>query len=256
MSKINTKKRRQPCNTLASHFSSWVAPSLVDEYRKWQEKEMIRTELPSGCLRPPLFIWISLRSEGRGVAGEGGHRWPFGLSVRCPPRADWAEQRERRRVKGKGVWVRGAMHSFPLQSARWLQAVDFHALFTSSHLSLKCVRKLHPWVGTGAAWASVDERERGRETGSLLGSFSLIFRGPPKFSPAFSFGRNKGRANTMWAQLHMNFGFRFPWETATLSSPLVVVPVSRCLAHTCCSATVCKCKYRWPIIHAITLFQK
>lgn len=66
--------------------------------------------------------------------------------------------------------MRGLMRSFPPQSAWWLQAVDFHTLFTSSHstLSLKSVRKLHPRAGMRAAWAERRRVKAGKRNQELV----------------------------------------------------------------------------------------
>lgn len=143
-------------------------------------KERLR-DRDSLWLPPPhLSIFFSLkrgkkRGRKRGVAREGGHRWPFGLSVRCPPRADWEGGKEggRAGVKGKGVcaevrgWGERCVHflcSLLGGSRRWI----FTHSLTSSHstLSLKSVRKLRPRAGVRAAWAEcwrVKGRKRNQE---------------------------------------------------------------------------------------------
>lgn len=148
--------------------------------RKWCERKLQSEEetlvwlqelpalTPSGMFC--LFFSLNGEEKEKGGAREGGHRWPFGLSVWC---LGWMSKRERGRegelkVKVK-VWKKGAMCSFPLRWAWWLQAVDFHGGLTLVHiaLSLQSVWKLRP-----------QRAERKEEEGSALTQHKILSIAP------------------------------------------------------------------------------
>ena len=161
-------KKRISRNTQAmweEHALRRGDPGVSDSqsYLPW----VIRIETPSGLFLSFLFFsfFLSLivEEKKKGRAREGGHRWPFGLSVRRLGRMSGRERgREggggggggggeerwgRVEVKGKGVKGKtAATSSFPLQSAWWLQALDFHRGLTLLRivLSLQSVWKLRP----------------------------------------------------------------------------------------------------------------
>lgn len=102
-----------------------------------------------------FFFFSHCRWE---IGGRGERRRPqvtFWIISKMPEVNEWERKRgrDRRReerwgyvgVKGKGVKT-GVMCSFPLGSAWWLQAVDFHRGLTLLHiaLSLQSVWKLRP----------------------------------------------------------------------------------------------------------------
>lgn len=139
------------------------------------------------------------RGWKRGVAREGGHRWPFGLSVRCPPRAEWAERRKGRvGVKGKGVcvkmrgWGDWCVHflcSLLGCSRRWI--------FTHSsplHLVTEMCAKTPPTSRQECGVGGAPTNKRTKEKPGARKEASVWVMGQMKCSFAFSF---------VWKRYHL-----------------------------------------------------
>lgn len=145
---------------------SWIKKMSSQKTRKWCGKEL-RWEEEDACATPrvtrsgwselklPLAFFLSFfspsllkrnRREGREAEATGDL-----LDYQFDAWGEWVRKREGGErwgcagVKGKGV-KKGVMCSFPLPSAWWLQAVDFHRGLTFLHiaLSLQSVWKLRP----------------------------------------------------------------------------------------------------------------
>lgn len=134
-----------------------TSPSWINEGFSLNEEIMFyfRIETPSGS----FFFFLPSSLCRREIERRGERRRPqvTFLDYQLNAWGEWERKKERewrrREVgigwgKGKGV-KKGVMFSFPVVSAWWLQAVDFHLTLLHIVLSLQSVWKLRPQRAEG-----------------------------------------------------------------------------------------------------------
>lgn len=137
--------------------SHWTK-KLCGRKLQWEEEILVLLQ-DWNSLRLVFFFFLPSSLCRREIERRGERRRPqvTFLDYQLNAWGEWERKKERewrrREVgigwgKGKGV-KKGVMFSFPVVSAWWLQAVDFHLTLLHIVLSLQSVWKLRPQRAEG-----------------------------------------------------------------------------------------------------------